>query len=171
MPRFILPMISTLLFGAIFGFFYAWVCSTMWGLDALPPDVAITAMQGMNASVRNVIFAPAFFGTSLVGALTALSLWRYARGAALCFAAASVVYLVGGQALTAAINVPMNQALAAVDLGTPGTDPAQIWADYSARWQIWNSIRTLASGVALMLAAAGLIMVGRASVRAAEPRG
>ena len=27
--------------GAIFGFFYAWICSTMWGLDAADPNVAI----------------------------------------------------------------------------------------------------------------------------------
>ena len=32
---------SLLLGGAIFGFFYAWVCSTMWGLDAADPFVAI----------------------------------------------------------------------------------------------------------------------------------
>ena len=44
---------------AIFGFFYAWVCSTMWGLDQTDPVVAITAMQAMNASVRNAVFAPA----------------------------------------------------------------------------------------------------------------
>ena len=38
--------------GAISGFFYAWVCSTMWGLDDADPRVAIAAMQAMNASVR-----------------------------------------------------------------------------------------------------------------------
>ena len=45
--------------GAIFGFFYAWICSTMWGLDAADPNVAISAMQAMNASVRNLVFVPA----------------------------------------------------------------------------------------------------------------
>lgn len=65
MSRLALPvtLIATLLSGAIFGFFYAWVCSTMWGLDAADPRVAISAMQAMNASVRNIVFAPAFFGT------------------------------------------------------------------------------------------------------------
>ena len=56
---------------AIFGFFYAWVCSTMWGLDAAPPLVAVQAMQAMNASVRNAVFAPAFFGTPAVLLLAA----------------------------------------------------------------------------------------------------
>ncbi len=44
--------------GAIFGFFYAWVCSTMWGLDATDPRIAIAAMEAMNASVRNAVLRP-----------------------------------------------------------------------------------------------------------------
>lgn len=34
MPMSMLSLLST---GAIFGFFYTWVCSTMWGLDATAP--------------------------------------------------------------------------------------------------------------------------------------
>ncbi|WGW03767.1 hypothetical protein [Tropicibacter oceani] len=46
MGRLLLPMsmLSLLSIGAIFGFFYAWACSTMWGLDAIDPeDVAVPA--------------------------------------------------------------------------------------------------------------------------------
>lgn len=67
--------------GAIFGFFYAWVCSTMWGLDAIDPRVAIEAMKGMNASVRNAVFFPAFFLTPLVMAAAALAAMRSAAAA------------------------------------------------------------------------------------------
>ena len=62
-PVRIAALTSLLFLGAIFGFFYAWVCSTMWGLDAADPRVAISAMQAMNASVRNAVFFPAFFLT------------------------------------------------------------------------------------------------------------
>ena len=48
-----LAILALLHAGAIFGFFYAWACSTVWGLDAADPNVAIPAMQAMNASVRN----------------------------------------------------------------------------------------------------------------------
>jgi uncharacterized membrane protein len=51
--------------GAMLEFFSAWVRSTMWGLHAAPPAIAIQAMQAMNASVRNAVFAPAFFGTPI----------------------------------------------------------------------------------------------------------
>ncbi|MEH2506785.1 putative membrane protein [Bradyrhizobium sp. AZCC 1578] len=51
-----LSIASIVFCGAIFGFFYAWVCSTMWGLDQADPRVAIAAMQAVNASVRNAIW-------------------------------------------------------------------------------------------------------------------
>lgn len=65
MHRLLTPLIflSLLLFGAIFGFFYAWICSTMWGLDTLDANSAIAAM---NISVRNGVFMPAFLGTPAV---------------------------------------------------------------------------------------------------------
>ncbi|MCY4440783.1 MAG: hypothetical protein OXE53_11320, partial [Deltaproteobacteria bacterium] len=83
-----IAVLSLLFSGAVFGFFYAWVCSTLWGLDITDPNVAIVAMQAMNANVRNWVFAPAFFGTPVVLAATALVAWVSAeRRAALLFAA------------------------------------------------------------------------------------
>ena len=104
--------VSLVLTAAIFGFFYAWVCSTMWGLDAADPRVAIPAMQEMNASVRNAVFFPAFFLTPIALAITGVLAWRVVRRrAAGLFLGAAAVYLVGGLILTMAINVPMNEEL------------------------------------------------------------
>lgn len=102
----ILIVASLLLSAAIFGFFYAWVCSTMWGLDAADPRIAIQSMQAMNASVRNAVFAPAFFGTPFALGLVAIVLWRqrYATGA-LFFAASALVYFGLGLLLTMFVNV------------------------------------------------------------------
>ncbi|MFV0307320.1 MAG: DUF1772 domain-containing protein [Desertimonas sp.] len=155
--------VAIVLTGAIFGFFFAWVCSTMWGLDAADPRVAIVAMQEMNASVRNAVFFPAFFLTpvALFGAGWALR--RTGRLAAWpWFAAAGGVYLVGGLLLTALVNVPMNEDLADVVVPTDLDAAARIWEDYSGRWQRWNLTRTIASGVALLLAAIGLRRSARA---------
>ena len=106
-----LGLFALTLSALIFGFFYAWTCSTMWGLDAADPRIAIAAMQAMNASVRNAVFAPAFFGTG--PALLAVAiLARNQRGAALLFLAASVTYTIFGMGLTMVVNVPMNAALA-----------------------------------------------------------
>jgi len=145
-----------LLSGAIFGFFYAWVCSTMWGLDALPPQVAIAAMQGMNASVRNAVFAPAFFGTGPVLVGTGALIWAQGgRQAGVLLGLAGVVYVLGAMLPTMVVNVPMKQALALVD--PQGADAAQVWADYSGRWQVWNIARTVGAGVALLLVGAALM--------------
>lgn len=149
--------VSLVLAGAIFGFFYAWVCSTMWGLDAADPRVAIAAMQEMNASVRNAVFFPAFFLTPVALAVTGLLAWRSARRrAAALFLAAAAVYLVGGLILTMAVNVPMNEDLAAVTVPTSLGQAQQIWDDYSSTWQTWNIVRTVCSGLSLVLAALGL---------------
>lgn len=149
--------VATVLTGAIFGFFYAWVCSTMWGLDNADPRVAIVAMQAMNDSVRNGVFFPAFFLTPLLLAGAALLLRRAgASRAAVLFAGAAAVYTVAGPVLTFAINVPMNEDLAAVIVPRDVAAAQAVWTDFSGRWQRWNAVRAGLSGVALALAAVGL---------------
>ncbi|NVK34168.1 MAG: DUF1772 domain-containing protein [Rhodobacteraceae bacterium] len=154
MPRFLMPMsmLSLLSIGAVFGFFYAWVCSTMWGLDAADPRVAISAMQAMNASVRNAVFFPAFFLTPVFLAITAFIANRQRRArSAVLFAAAAAVYFTGALMVTAIVNVPMNEALALVIVPADSAAAADLWRDYSAPWQFWNTIRTFVSGCALLL--------------------
>jgi uncharacterized membrane protein len=149
-----------LLTGGIFGFFYAWVCSTMWGLDAAPPEIAIAAMQAMNASVRNVVFAPAFFGTPVVLAAAALLATRAGRPvSAWSFGVAALVYLVGGLLVTALVNVPMNGALGAAVIPADPAAARALLQDYSAPWQFWNQLRTIVSGVALLLVGFGLMAI------------
>ncbi len=147
-----LALLSLILSGAIFGFFYAWICSTMWGLDAAEPAVAIAAMQAMNASVRNAVFAPAFFGTPVALVVTALlARARQRQVSAWAFSAAAAVYVVGGFLATMAVNVPMNEALAQVAIPESTEAAQELWQDYSGRWQVWNIVRTLASGFSLIL--------------------
>ena len=149
--------VSLMLSGAIFGFFYAWVCSTMWGLDAADPRVAIPAMQAMNASVRNAVFAPAFFGTGpmlIVTAVIAFAL-RY-RAAAFAFGAAAAVSIAGGTVLTMVVHVPMNEALAMVDVPEDIGEARAIWEAYSPSWQRWNVSRTVLTGIVLALTGAGI---------------
>ena len=148
-----LILTSLLLSAAIFGFFYAWVCSTMWGLDVADPRISIQAMNAMNASVRNAVFAPAFFGTPVVLGITALALWRqkFPKAASL-FALSAGVYFCFGLVLTMAINVPMNEALAMIENLTDASEAGQIWLNYSPKWQFWNQARTAASGLSFLIA-------------------
>ncbi len=150
-------LIALSLTGALFGFFYAWVCSTMWGLDAADPRTAIAAMQAMNASVRNAVFFPVFFLTA--PALAVAALVAHGAGARLSAAlllAAAVIVGLGCFVLTITVNVPMNEALALVTVPVEVTAAAEIWADYSPRWQLFNTMRTVAAGAALLLSALAL---------------
>lgn len=158
-----LALLSLLLSAALFGFFYAWVCSTMWGLDMADPRVAIAAMQAMNASVRNAAFAPAFFGTAPVLLFTAYVMFRERhRSAALWFGLAGIVVALLAVALTAAFNIPMNEALAGVAVPQDIEAARIIWADYSPQWQVWNQIRTVTSGIAVLFVGIGIMRVGTA---------
>lgn len=150
----ILALAALLFSAAIFGFFYAWVCSTMWGLDTADPRIAVAAMQAMNASVRNIVFAPAFFATPFVAALAAAVLWaQQYRLSANLFLLSAGIYLCFGLILTITINVPMNEALAALTVPANIASAEQIWQEYSPRWQFWNIARTIASGIAFLVAA------------------
>jgi uncharacterized membrane protein len=173
MPALLGPisLLALLSSGAIFGFFYAWVCSTMWGLDAADPRVAIAAMQAMNASVRNAVFAPAFFGTPIVvlGA-AGLAWWAGQRRAGTAFLAAALCYLAGALMVTLMVNVPMNEALAQVEVPADPDAAAQIWQAYSAPWQVWNGLRTVVCGVCLLLVGWGLTALTQPRLSGSEAK-
>lgn len=157
---YVFSLLSLLSSGAIFGFFYVWVCSTMWGLDVADPALAIGAMQAMNASVRNAVFAPAFFGTPFVLIATAMLAWFCRmKAASLLFAIAGLLYLSGGMILTMIVNVPMNEALAAVAIPQNAAEAQRIWKDYSGQWQFWNTVRTIVSGVTLALIGVAILIL------------
>lgn len=164
MQRLLILMVflSLLLSGAIFGFFYAWVCSTMWGLDTLNPNVAIMAMNAMNISVRNGVFMPAFFGTPVILLATALiAFLAEQRRVAALIGAAAALYILGAFLPTANVNVPMNIALEQYHPPLIAQDAEAIWTEYSTRWQFWNTLRTIVAGGTLMLVAVALYALPR----------
>lgn len=156
-------VIAILFFGAIFGFFYAWVCSTMWGLDRVDPRAAIEAMNGMNASVRNPAFFLSFFVTPLVGAAAAILTWRVARRRAILLAVATVLHVLGVILVTQLFNLPLNEALAAAEIPQSSDEAARVWTEYSGPWQTYNLIRMISAGVSLALVAGALALRPRAT--------
>lgn len=62
--------------------------------------------------------------------------------------AASLLYLAGF-IVTMAFNVPLNDALAAVDPGSGAG--GEVWINYLRRWVPWNHVRTITSLGAMIL--------------------
>ncbi len=145
-----LSLAALLLMGAIAGFFYAYWCSVMIGLDAAGPEAATAAMQGINRMVRNAMFAPAFFGPLVVLPLAAVAAALAGAGrSALWLALRFATYVAGAFLVTLWISVPMNNAFAAA---SPGE-----WPRYLGDWSFWNGVRTIASFAALALVGLALM--------------
>jgi uncharacterized membrane protein len=138
-----------LLSGLSAGFFVTWEISAVRGLALLDDPGYVAAMNAMNDTVRTPWFAAIFFGTGLVGCVLLAVRWRGGRPWRLS-AAATVVYLAGVIALTAAVNLPMNRELG--ETRTSGTtETAAARADYEGPWRDANRIRVAASLAAFTL--------------------
>ena len=141
---------STLTTGLISKFFYAYACSVTLGLRLLSDDQYVEAMQAINATVRNGVFAFSFFGAVLFLVLAlVIHAPRLQSRRFLFMALAAVLYIGGGFMVTFLVNVPMNEELALVSDTSPAV-LAQVRADYEGPWNFWNGVRTVFSSLAFL---------------------
>jgi uncharacterized membrane protein len=146
----------------IAGFFYAYAASVNRGLGRLSDADYVAAMQSINDTVRNPVFALSFFGALLALPAAAALHARVDPPRARWLTAAAILYVVGGFGVTFAFNVPLNDELAALDLASASaTEIATARADYEDSWNAWNAVRTVASTLAVVCVA-GAAMAGRA---------
>ncbi|MBY0318021.1 MAG: DUF1772 domain-containing protein [Reyranella sp.] len=136
--------------GLVAGIFFAFSSFVMTALGRLPSDQGIAAMNAINVTVINPGFFLAFFGTAALclAASAGVALRWTATGGTLVLLA-SVIYLVGCIGVTMLRNVPLNNALAAVTLGTP--EAAALWTRYLSEWTMWNTVRTVAPVLSAIL--------------------
>ncbi|MFD1937448.1 DUF1772 domain-containing protein [Nonomuraea mangrovi] len=150
----ITALLSLVLLGAMAGLFYGFTISVMPGLDAIRADQAVAAMRSVNRKILNPVFLLMYLATPVAPLATgALLLTQDVSEAGIAFLASGALYVVGSFAVTAAINVPMNNALEA------GQGEAQrLWSAYTSRWQRWNTIRGVVSFASLITAGVGLLL-------------
>lgn len=148
-------------FGAalVGGVFFGFSSFIMAGLGRLSPEQGVAAMNSINVTVINPGFMTALFGTGLLCLIVgALSLGSLGTLDGKLILAAALLYLVGCDGVTMALNVPLNNALAAMTPGTP--EAAALWTRYLGEWTLWNSVRTAASfGSAILFVAAGVLRI------------
>ena len=132
------------------GIFYAFSTFIMAGLGRIPAEQGVSAMQSINITVINPAFFLAFFGTAaLCLALVVVAWINWHQPDSALILAASLLYLVGCIGVTMFGNVPLNNALAVVQPGTP--EAAALWQRYLDVWTPWNHVRTAAPLAAAVL--------------------
>ena len=136
------------------GLMFAFSTSVMPALRRRPDAEGIAVMQTINSVILNPLFGLVFGGTTvlcLVLAITAPFTTDVSH--ATLRGIGSALYVVGTFGVTMVANVPMNNALDAVE---PGSDEgATYWRTYLRQWTAWNHLRALlgtAAAVLLILA-------------------
>ncbi|MFP2903473.1 DUF1772 domain-containing protein [Pyxidicoccus sp. 3LFB2] len=141
---FVLTCLSALGAGVVAGSLFAFSAFVMKALARLPPAQGLLAMQSINVEAVTPAFMSVLFGTaatSLWVAVAALRSWETPGARYLLLG--GVLYVVGVIGVTAAFNVPRNNALAALD--PAGAEAASLWARYVSGWTAWNHVRVLSA--------------------------
>ena len=141
---FVLKLVSALGCGLIAGAFFAFSSFVMKALSRVPASEGMAAMQSINVVVLNPLFLGVFVGTAaLCVAGLVFSFLRWHEPGAGYLLAGSLLYLAGTFLVTMALNVPLNDALAAV--APAAAEAKELWASYLVRWTAWNHVRTVAA--------------------------
>lgn len=151
----VLTFLAAMGSGLMAGLFFAYSNSVMPALARMPATQGIAAFNHVNVVIYNPLFLTIFTGTAVLALLLiagALLGWTARPGWVL---AGNALYLIGNVAVTAGINLPMNEALAAA--GADGANSAALWATHLDRWVVWNHVRALACAGALAAFIAALM--------------
>jgi uncharacterized membrane protein len=143
---------AALLTGLSAGLFTAFSYAVMPGLHRTSDAAFVESMRAINVAILNPVFGLIFAGAFI--AATAALVVGWSGSARPWLLAGVVLYVVGAIVVTSAVNVPLNDTLAA------GKDsPAELRSAFENTWVIWNAIRAV-----LTTAAFGSILVGMLKV-------
>jgi uncharacterized membrane protein len=136
--------------GLIGGLYFAFSAVIMTSLGRIDQGAGIVAMNAINEDIVRSSFMPIFLGTTLAGAaLAAMAVFGLGGPESSAMLAGGVIYVIGMFVVTMIFNVPLNNALAAID--PAGLDSGLIWTGYVSNWAFWNHVRMFASVIASAL--------------------
>ncbi|AIR97796.1 DUF1772 domain-containing protein [Streptomyces glaucescens] len=154
-PFFVLTVLGLLGTGLVAGVFCAFSAFVMRGLAALPAAQGVAAIQAVNTAALRPAFMAVFLGsTVLCSVIAVVTFVLWPRQGAPELLLGSALYLFGSFGVTAAANVPRNEALARLRPGA--AEAAAYWPSYLREWTAWNHVRTVASAAATLAYALAL---------------
>jgi len=164
---FILMQLAIVAYALVGGVFLAFSDFIMRSLALTGGTGGVEAMQVINREVFRWVFMALFLGMAAVSLVVAgygANNLTHPAGALILIA--GLVYLIGCFGVTVFFNVPMNEALAGMDLSQDAT--RAYWTDtYLPRWTFWNTVRTVACGVSAALLLFGLMWMTQAEAQRA----
>lgn len=139
---------SLTLFTAVFltglsaGFFYAWQVSVIPGTRKVVDLTYLESMQSINRAILNPAFFLIFIGSPLVLAISTIQ--QFSSGTPFwLLLAATITYVLGAFGVTAFGNVPLNDALDALEIAELGElEIVEFRKAYERKWNRLHLIRT-----------------------------
>lgn len=150
-------LLAIIAYALVGGVFLAFSDFIMRSLALTGGHGGVEAMQVINREVFRWVFMALFLGMAAVSLFVAgYGAFGVAGPAGMLIMIAGLVFLIGTFGVTVFFNVPMNEALAAMETSTDTT--REYWLQsYVPRWTFWNSVRTFASAASAALLLFGLL--------------
>lgn len=135
------------------GLFFSWSVSVMPGLKRLSDREFVLAMQAMNRAIINPVFLACFMGAGVLLAVSCfLQFEKPVPPTYYWLLAASLIYLIGVLGVTFLGNIPLNNALDALNAETTGESALSTFRQqFELNWTALNHIRTISSLVSLCM--------------------
>jgi len=151
-------LLGTLLCSLVAGVLFTFAIVVMPGIAKLDDGSFLRAFQAIDRVIQNnqPVFLFVWLGSALALIAAAVtSVWELGGTDRLLAIGAALVYVFGVQLPTATINVPLNNQLQKLDIGTMSEEARQrARMDFEPRWNRWNAIRTacsISASIALLL--------------------
>lgn len=149
----IILIITTVFSGLMAGLFYAWSISVTPGIAKINDGSYLLAFQSMNRAIINPLFAVVFFGmVVLLPVLSYLSFQTSMSNQFWYILAATILYFVGIMGVTIGGNVPLNNALEALQIESMTPEQMdEFRKGFESKWNRLNTIRTISSAITFLL--------------------
>ena len=143
--------ITVLLNALSTGFFFAWSVSVILGTKKVGDFTYLESMQSINKEILNPAFFIVFFG-SLVTLIITTYLQFNNKPVFWLVLASAIIYLIGTFGITAFGNVPLNNALDALNINNIYLNELKNFRTYyEGTWNRYHNIRTISSMISFLL--------------------
>jgi uncharacterized membrane protein len=145
-------VVAALLCSLVAGFLFAFAAVIMPGIRNLDDGGFLRAFQAIDGVIQKgqPLFIVVWVGSALSMLATAvLGVWSLNGANRALLVAAAVMFLGCVQLPTFVINVPMNNIVQRLDLGSMDVAArTRVRTDFEARWNRWNVFRTVFATIA-----------------------